>query len=592
MLIKLPILINGRKIDHNFKIKIDNDSLELFSLENKKLVNIICFNGGIFNKVVYLPMKFYINKNYIFNEFFFYNYVSNINCNDFFYKILNEVNKRKNTKFKFYKHLNHKIVENVFELYNKKYEVKYNFETIDDFLHFTFYRVVYNLNKYLYILNNSIDNENINNNCKKTKNILSSIKNINILFEKDDKVINIIDKNNFKDIINYLFIYKYDILIDIIITRIYKNKFYGDFYKYYLKNNIDYLIYLKLLKININYINNQYKTYFNDILDISKENISFDLFKMIISKDTNYNKNILNNLFNICDKLPIILNKNKINNTFKKILYYTHKFIKKINIKELTLSYKIKHLYITFFDIIKNINDPLYFKNNKKIFDKNIYINIINIILFDDNILELNNIFINKLRDTFNKILLSHNICKNLNYFYINFQIDYFKYIFNEIDKDMLFIDTLGSKIKEIIIKPYIIFNNMNDKVSILKWLQIIKKYLNLMYYQPIKLSHNDIIDLSEVLYFIIKVDEQKITNINYRNLINVSNKFKNLIIFNNRINLKINDIFIDKNINLGHLVKNIKNNNNITLYDTNDNINKYKMKYLKYKGKYLLNNK
>ena len=159
-------------------------------------------------------------------------------------------------------------------------------------------------------------------------------------------------------------------------------------------------------------------------------------------------------------------------------------------------------------------------------------------------------------------------------------------------DKDMLFIDTIDSKIKEIIIKPYIIFNNMTDKSSILKWLQIIKKYLNLMYYQPIKLSHNDIIDLSEVLYFIIKVDEQKITNINYRNLINVSNKFKNLIIFNNRINLKINDIFIDKNINLGHLVKNIKNNNNITLYDTNDNINKYKMKYLKYKGKYLLNNK
>ena len=121
------------------------------------------------------------------------------------------------------------------------------------------------------------------------------------------------------------------------------------------------------------------------------------------------------------------------------------------------------------------------------------------------------------------------------------------------------------------------------------------KKYINLIYYQPIKITNNDIINLSELLYYIIKVKEQKLECINYKNLIVISNNFKHLIICNDRINLKINDIFTNKNINLGHLVKNIKNNNNnIILYDIkNDdkNINKYKMKYLKYKGKYLCNN-
>ena len=71
MLIKLPILINGKKIDHTFRIKLNNNIIELTSLENKNIVNVICFNNGIYGKVIYLPMIFFIDKNYIFNEFFF-----------------------------------------------------------------------------------------------------------------------------------------------------------------------------------------------------------------------------------------------------------------------------------------------------------------------------------------------------------------------------------------------------------------------------------------------------------------------------------------------------------------------------------------
>ena len=83
MLLKLPILINGKKIDHNFKIKFENNIYELSSLDDRKIVNIICFNNGIYSKVIYLPMIFYIEKNYVFNEFF-YNSVTEQNKNDFY----------------------------------------------------------------------------------------------------------------------------------------------------------------------------------------------------------------------------------------------------------------------------------------------------------------------------------------------------------------------------------------------------------------------------------------------------------------------------------------------------------------------------
>jgi hypothetical protein len=592
MLLKLPILINGKKINHNFKLNINNNKIDLFSLDNKKIINIICFNKGIYSKAVYLPLTFIINKNYIFNEFFFYTFVSDINKNDFFNIILNEINKKKNTKYKFYKYFNHAIIENIFKIYDKKYKIKYDFDNIDEFLNFTFYRVVYNLNKYLYLFYNNIQDNNIHIICKKTKTIITLIKNIKILYDnKEDFVFNIIDDNNVLDIINNLLIFKYDNLINITISKIYKINFYNDFYKYYLKNNIDYLIYLKLLKINIKNIPSNYKTYFNDILDITKDTISFELFKVIVNKDTNYNKDILNNLFLICNKISHLTLKNTITDTFKKILFYSCKFIKKINLKELNISNTIKHIYNICYEILKNITNKSFFKNYKKIYEKNIYTSIFKTIIFNDNFLEINNDILLYLQKYFNENYVCYCICKNLNYFFINYQIDYYKYIYNELNKNLLFFDILDIKIKEIIQKPYLLFNKLKDKLSILKWLQIISKFINLLYYQPIKIENNDIINLSELLYYFTKVNEQKITCTNYKNLIHIANKHKNLIIFNDRINLKINDIFIDKNINLGHLVKNIKNNSNIVFYDETENINKYKMKYLKYKGKYLLDN-
>lgn len=596
MLIKLPILINGKKIDHNFIINFNNKVITLSSLENKNIVNIICFNNGIYSKVIYLPMVFIIEKNYIFNEYFFYNLLSNNEDEDFFTRIINYINQKENKKYKFYKHINLNIANNIFDYYEKKYQIKYDFNDIDEFFNFTFYRVVYNLNKYLYLYYNDIlEIQIMDENLKKTKTIISLINDIKILYDKKEECVKkIVNNNNVKEILNYLLIFNYDDLIEIIIKRIYKNGFYNNFYKYYLKNNIDYLIYLKLLKLNIKNIEENYSTYFNDVLNISKENISFDLFKVIVNKDKNYNKDILNNLFKKCNKISLVITRNKLNNTFKKIIYYTFKFIKKINLKEIVVNNKIKNIYNMIYEILKNINDNTIFINNKKIYEKQINLNIFKLIFIDTNILEIDESLINDIIKNFNNNLITYEISKNLNYFFINHQQDYYKYIFNILERNILFFDIIDNKVKELIQKPYIIFNNLNDKLSILKWLEIIKKYINLFYYQPIKIKNDDLINLSELLYFIIKVKDQKINCIHYQNLICVSNKFKYLIIFNDRINLRINDIFVNKNINLGHLVKNIKNNNiNIILYEdnNNNNINRYKMKYLKYKGKYLSNN-
>lgn len=593
MLLKLPILINGKKIDHNFKIKINNNKLELSSLSNLKIVNIVCFNKGVYNKVIYLPMIFNINKNILYNEFFFYNYVSENNENDFFHKMIKIINSKVKIKYSFYKNLKINIIQEIDEYYSKKYQLVYNFDNIDEFFNYTFYRSVYYLNWYLYQLSNEYTQINIDlEKSKKSKIIISAIKNVKILYNDSEYILQeIITNENINDIINHLFVFKYNEIIEIIISKIYKNNFYNLFYKYYLENNIDYLIYLKLLKVNISEINNEYKTYFNDILDISKENISFDMFKIILNKDTNYNKSILNNLFSISEKYSLIINKDKLNPTFKKIIYYTFKFIKKIKLKELSMNSKIKPIYSFIFNILKNVNNCNLYIHDLKLYDKYLYFSLFKIIFFNEECIQISKETNMNILFNFNKNIVKYNICKNINYFYINYQLDYYKYLFNNINKNNLYFDIMDTKVKDILYKPHILFNNMKDEVSIMKWLIIIRKNINNMYYQPIKINNNDIINLCKLLHFASKIKEQKLSCNNYKNFIIVSNKFKHLIIYNNRINLKINDIFPSKNINMGHLVKNIKNTTEVSLYKEEEQLNKYKMKYLKYKGKYLSNN-
>ena len=59
------------------------------------------------------------------------------------------------------------FTENIFKIYDKKYQLIYNFKNIDAFFNYTFYRVVYFVNKYLYLLYNEKEETYLQNNYSK-----------------------------------------------------------------------------------------------------------------------------------------------------------------------------------------------------------------------------------------------------------------------------------------------------------------------------------------------------------------------------------------------------------------------------------------
>ena len=88
-----------------------------------------------------------------------------------FIKIINHINSNQNKKLKYYKNINANIITNIFDIYDKKYQLQYNFKNLDEFFNYTFYRVVYNLNKHLfYFFNDVIENDIMNDSSKKNKN--------------------------------------------------------------------------------------------------------------------------------------------------------------------------------------------------------------------------------------------------------------------------------------------------------------------------------------------------------------------------------------------------------------------------------------
>ena len=87
-------------------------------------------------------------------------------------------------------------------------------------------------------------------------------------------------------------------------------------------------------------------------------------------------------------------------------------------------------------------------------------------------------------------------------------------------------------------------FNYLEDYLSIMKWINISINYINQIFYQPIKINVEDIEDLSKILFYLKKINVQSLEDRYYNNLINISNKNTYLILFKNRINMKINNIF------------------------------------------------
>ena len=201
-----------------------------------------------------------------------------------------------------------------------------------------------------------------------------------------------------------------------------KNYFY-----YFFDNNLDNLIYIKLLGNTFNKIEENYNLFFSNNIDLSNNIISFDIFKKIVDNDKIYSIILLNNLISNFTNYPISSFKNELDMTFKKIIYYTLKFINNINISELKLNVKIKNLYIYIFNILKTVND-YNFLYDIKLYYKNLYFNIFKIILFEDNFLNITN---KKVIDIFNNNYFSYILFKELEWSKINIQIDHYKYIYS-----------------------------------------------------------------------------------------------------------------------------------------------------------------
>ena len=78
----------------------------------------------------------------------------------------------------------------------------------------------------------------------------------------------------------------------------------------------------------------------------------------------------------------------------------------------------------------------------------------------------------------------------------------------------------------------------------------------------------------------------------NYKKFLDYANKNNKLILYNNRINLKVKDVYNSNEINLGYLAKFLCNNNEKIMFNTteeNDELLKLSNKYYKYKTKYIL---
>ena len=220
MLIKLPVLNNNKKINVIFKVDVLNDKIIInpYSCKNK-LYEVICFNNrGINTQMIYFPLIFFYEKNMLYNEFFYYLKTIKSENNDFFNILINSINEKLNKNFKFIKNVSLDIIQNM----QKKYENPINnFDNIESFLNYTFYRNIYFINLVFFINSKTSDKFKIFIN-KKFKLIQNTLNNMNFFINGNNiKFANINSNNRI-----YIYIDYFKEILLIIVQKIYKNKLY------------------------------------------------------------------------------------------------------------------------------------------------------------------------------------------------------------------------------------------------------------------------------------------------------------------------------------------------------------------------------
>ena len=427
------------------------------------------------------------------------------------------------------------------------------------------------------------------------------------------------------NLINQLIYSEYNIMLNLVASIIYKkNPSIVKFINSTITNKykLDTMILLKDIKANIKNI----EPYLLDYMEPIPNDISFNRFVEIIDctvEDCTIEDCTIEDCNIVLEKLfknytyPLNYDKHSFTLNFAKILYYSFKYIDIItddnfvNFSYINIKIKSSYLYILkLYKMIKNSNYTLFY-NSRTYTDTNIYI-IVKILLYNDTF----NLFSGISNDT--KIIISNifleniillQILSNITWKNISKQLQYFKYIVSIKNKsdNMLIVDgkinrnivshTMDVRLKKIILDPLSMYSFLKKETDYYKWTINFKEIVSKIFYNPIILKSNDYKVISQILFIISKVTIQSTDDIQYNKLIELLKKNTHIILFNDRINMKIKDVFKNNNLNFGYLAKHINDdmNSSITITDETDSndimtskINKLTKKYYKYKGKYL----
>ena len=388
-------------------------------------------------------------------------------------------------------------------------------------------------------------------------------------------------------LISSLILKYYSELIELVSNIIYKKKHFTKLVTMIYNNNNDNMILLQNIK-TITKIEDKYIDYYTSI----PNNISFNKFtELVILYDMSqatFDIKILEKLF-LNYVYPFSYDKRTLNQEFAKILYYSFKYYNNIiendNIKhELSfINNKIKSSYIFLIKIYKSIKEGgINIFYNNRIYTDNMINIFIKILLFNDNYNLFHGINLNIIHKIFIESTIILNILNNITWKSISKQLSCFKYIIEMKNKysDLFIVDNkinkniiMDYKLKKIIMDPLYMFNYLKKESDYYKWIVNFKNIIGKIFYNPIILTDKDYYKLSKIIFLFSKITTQSFDNIYYKNLIVYLQKTSNIILYNDRINIKIKDIFINNNINFGYLAKHINEENSINSITISDEV-------------------
>ncbi len=635
-IIPLPVKVYEKCNDIMFNIEINKNVLTITpyqSPNNKNTVTMLQYivlcndKYGINIIPILFPLTFMIVKNELVSDMFYlFKTLSGKTKTDFIFNMITSINNIFGYTYSLYTDMNIVNLINVLQLHN-------NNDSIDDIIENTLNKMFYRINRYINFCIAIMSQAHINiNQGSKIILIINIIKQTKILFygnymsvsehidhiqdptllrkkrtyfyEKDGRLLKILYNETYKDYLSaYPLRYKMNININTFIDslivsnyRLLHNIAANVLYK--KKTDMTILLEQYIFDNNIDALHNL--ATINDINVYVK--ISYNKFIEKIDKTT-YNENILIFLLNNYT-YPISYDKRELNETFAKILYYSFLFNNMINF--VALNSKVKQLLIMlvrFNTSLKNNNIDIIY-NSKYYTDVMLHI-VVKILIFNDTYKLIN--INNTIKEKFMENIIVLQVLNNISWKRLNKQIYYFKYLISMKDKckDLILIDGklnkqhfmyMDTRLKKIIMDPLHMLNYLKTETDYYKWICEFNKNINNIFNNSIILEEADYMRLSKILYMYSKIKNQSMDDKYYSKLIYYIKQYNiiRLILFNDRINIKLKDIFKNININLGYLARDIINEEIITITESSEideitaTINKLKKKYYKYKGKYL----